>query len=463
VSQVNVLVIDDDQATCKLLTDVLESKGYSVRSAAGGPEALQVVKSDPVNVVLTDLKMPAMNGFEVLAAMREVNPEIVVIIMTGFGSIATAVEAMKRGANNYVTKPFNLEELLLVLEKELEGKALREENRQLRQEIEGRYRFSNILSRSKNMQEVFTLISRVSQSRSTVLIYGASGTGKELVARAIHHNSPHKDRPFVAINCSAIPETLMESELFGHVKGAFTGAYCNKPGLFEEARSGTLFMDEIGSIPLSMQAKLLRAIQEREIKRVGGTDTIKVDVHLITATNEDLTEKVKRGEFREDLFYRLHVIPIVLPPLRERREDIPLLVDHFLKIYSRVAGKTIPRVEREAMNFLLNYNWPGNVRELENAIERAVALGEGEVITPLDLPERISKHSPERLVRVAAAEHLTLEKLQDAYIARVLEETGGNKTKAAHILGVHPRTLTRRKMSRNGSSFTAVPIQAENK
>lgn len=463
-----ILVVDDEEKMRNLLKKVLVKQGFSVRTAPNGIDALGKVKENPFDIVIADIRMPEMNGMEVLKAVKEIRPEIYVIIMTAFGSIDSAVEAMKKGAYDYITKPFKMSEISIVVGKAFEEKRLREEVASLRKEVRSKYKFDNIVGKSKVMQDIFDLIRRVSDSKSTVLIYGKSGTGKELVAKAIHYNSPRKDKTFVAVNCSAIPETLLESELFGHVKGSFTGAVATRKGLFEAADGGTIFLDEIGDISPAMQVKLLRVLQEREIRRVGGPETIKVDIRLIAASNQNLEEAVKRGEFRDDLFYRINVISIVLPELKDRQDDIPLLANYFLEKYSQGEKKEIKSISKEAMNLLLNYHWPGNVRELENVIERAIALGNHSEILPGDLPTSISGvvavvrlgthqemqtgglspniRDSEKIsaVRETLPENATIEELERDYIARVLKNTKGHKINTARILGIDRRTLYRK-------------------
>jgi DNA-binding NtrC family response regulator len=374
--------------------------------------------------------------------IKGTRPEMPVIMMTAYGSIDTAVEAMKIGANDYITKPVDLRDLLLRISKVHMENLLLQENRLLRMEVRKKFEFSNIIGKSRKMQGVFSLIEKVASSSSTVIIYGGSGTGKELVAKAIHYNSPRTDQPFIPFNCSAIPETLVESELFGHTRGAFTGAVQTKKGLFEEANGGTLFLDEISTVLPSVQVKLLRVLQEKEVMKIGSTERTKIDVRMIAATNEDLETNMKNGKFRDDLFYRLHVFPIFLPDLKERKEDIPLLAYHFLDLYSKEAKKEIKGISKEAMNLLLEYYWPGNVRELENAIERAVIMADGEFLTPQDLPGDLTEGFS-LLIRRGAKGHKSLDEIKAEYIAQILKQTNGNKKTAAEILKVNPRTLYR--------------------
>ena len=426
-----------------LLEKVLHREGYEVVCAGDGQEALRLLEE--VDLAIVDLRMPRMDGLSLLREARSRGVRVPVIVMTAFGSIDSAVEAMKAGAYHYLTKPFSLEEALVLVERALRERELERELEALRREVERRYGFHNLVGKSKAMQQVFELIRRVSHSRSTVLIQGSSGTGKELVARAIHYSSPRRDRPFVAVECSAIPETLLESELFGYVRGAFTGAVTSRKGLLEEADGGTLFLDEIGDLSPSMQVKLLRTLQEREVRRIGAQQSVKVDVRLIAATNRDLEEAVRRGEFRADLFYRLNVITINLPDLKDRPEDIPLLAHHFLRKFAEANGEHKRGISKEAMDLLMNYHWPGNVRELENVIERAVILGRGPEVLPEDLPPRLRQPSrPAAGEEVPLPQGLTLRELELRYIQEVLRRTGGRKAEAARLLGISRRTLYRR-------------------
>ncbi len=440
-----VLVVDDDAEMRELVRDVLAERGHQVTMASGGKEALQRLAEGDYAAVLTDLRMKEMQGIELLGEIKRLYPDTGVILMTAFGSVETAVEAMKHGASDYLVKPVKTDELVRVVERVLREAALRREIARLRREVHKEYSFHQILGKSKPMQEVFDLIRRVADSPTNVLITGESGTGKELVAKAIHYNSDRRHAPFVPVNCAAIPESLLESELFGHLKGAFTDARMDKRGLFEEAHTGTLFLDEISELPIMLQAKLLRAIQEREIRRVGATKPIAVDVRIIAATNLHLAEEVKAKRFREDLYYRLNVIEIHLPPLRERREDIPLLVEAFLKRCAEARGKRVQGVSEAALALLVDYAWPGNVRELENVIERAVTLSRGDKIVPEDLPAAIQGARGDRRILDEAVERtLSLEEVEKEYILRILEKTGGNKYQAAHILGIDRKTLYRK-------------------
>jgi len=439
---VRVLVVDDDEITCNLLEEVLSKEGYAVHKALDGREAIDRGEKHTYDVVLSDIKMIDVDGMEVLRAYRQRSPETIIIMMTAFGSIETAIRAIKEGAYDYVSKPFKLDEIKLTLQRALEQRRLVEENIHYRQELITKYKLENIVGRSPQMLQVYKTIARVAESRSTVLVTGESGTGKELIARAIHFNSPRAARPFVAVDCSSLAETLLESELFGHVRGAFTGAVTTKKGLFEEADRGTCFLDEIGDISLAMQAKLLRVLQEHEIKRVGGTETIKIDVRIVAATNQNLEALVTEKKFREDLFYRLNVVSIHLPSLRERPEDVPLLADHFLRKYASQNNKPVCRISPEAMDLLFRHRWPGNVRELENVIERAATLSGTSLILAEDLPRRLQME-PAQMSLSSLPSRMPLSELEKLYIQKVLEETGGNKKKAADILGIDRRTLYR--------------------
>jgi DNA-binding NtrC family response regulator len=441
-SPIGILIVDDDEITCNLLEEVLSKEGYVVDKALNGREAIDKGENKPYDVVLTDIRMIDVDGMEVLRAYRQKSPDSIIIMMTAFGSIETAIRAIKEGAYDYVSKPFKLDEIKLTIRRALEQKRLLQENLFYRQELITKYKLENIVGRSPQMLQVYKTVARVAESRSTVLIAGESGTGKELVARAIHFNSPRSSKSYVAVDCGSLAETLLESELFGHVRGAFTGAVTNKKGLFEEADNGTCFLDEVGDISLAMQAKLLRVIQEHEIKRVGGTETTKIDVRIIAATNKNLEELVAEKKFREDLFYRLNVVSIHLPPLRERLDDIPFLADHFLRKYAAENEKPVSRISAEVLDLLLRYQWPGNVRELENVIERAVTLSPHSLILPEDLPRRL-RVEPSEISATSLPSQVSLTELEKIYIKKVLEETGGNKKRAADILGIDRRTLYR--------------------
>ena len=443
MESMKILVVDDEAPVRDMIKKGLSQMGgYHVEVAKNGLEAIEKIEKDVFDLVLTDLKMPEMDGLELLKTLKGIRPEVMVILITAYGSIETAVEAMRLGANDYITKPIDLNELLIHISKTQKESLLLRENRLLRTEVRKKFEFNNIIGKSKKMQEIFSLIEKVALGTSTVIIYGSSGTGKELVAKAIHYNSPRADRSFIPFNCGAIPETLVESELFGHTKGAFTGAIQAKKGLFEEANGGTLFLDEISTILPSVQVKLLRVLQEKELMRVGSTERIKIDVRMIAATNENLEENMKKGKFREDLFYRLHVFPIFLPDLKDRKEDIALLAYHFLDLYSKEAKKEIKGVSKEAMKLLLEYHWPGNVRELENTIERAVIMTDQDYLVPQDLPRDMTEGFSEMIKR-GVKNRKSLEDIKSEYIREILKEVGGNKRIASEILMVNPRTLYR--------------------
>jgi DNA-binding NtrC family response regulator len=437
-----ILVVDDEEQMRDLLVKVLERKGYQVSVCGNGVDALAFLEREPADLVVTDVRMPGLSGMEALRAIKELNPDIVVIIMTAFGSIDQAVQAVKDGAYDYINKPFKIDEMLLTIEKALEERRLRHEVSTLRQELRTRYHFENLIGKSRAMQEIFGLIEQVAGSRSTVMVYGKSGTGKELVAKAIHYNSPRSARAFVAVNCAAIPAELLESELFGHEKGSFTGAIATKVGKFELATGGSLFLDEVGSMRLDLQAKILRALQEREVERVGGTRTIKIDVRVIAATNRDLKKAVEEGTFREDLYYRLNVVPITLPDLKDRQEDIPLLANHFVQKFAQESNPAIREISKEAMAVLMSHAWPGNVRELENVIERAVTLGHGPAVLSADLPPHLAGGA--NPLERALTKDATLEDLERDYIAMILQRTKGHQIRAATILGIDRRTLYRK-------------------
>ena len=441
----SILIVDDDAEMRALLRDELQERGYRVTAVASGRDAVKKFGEENYAVLLTDLRMQGMQGLELLNEAKRDSPGTNVIIMTGFGSVESAIEAMKQGAYDYVTKPIKNEELALVVEKAVRDALLRREVQQLRRAVREDYSFHQILGKSKPMREVFDLIRRVADSQTNVLITGESGTGKELAAKAIHFNSDRRSGPFVPVNCAAIPEALLESELFGHMKGAFTDAKGDKRGLFEEAHGGTLFLDEISELPLMLQAKILRAIQEKEVRRVGANRAVAVDTRIIAATNLALVDEVKAKRFREDLYYRLNVIEIRMPPLRERREDIPLLVDAFLKKCAEAGRKTVKGLAESALALLMDYPWPGNVRELENVIERAVTLARGENVMPEDLPAAIhGSRGDRKVIDDAADKTLPLEDVEKEYILRILDKTGGNKYQAAQLLGIDRKTLYRK-------------------
>ncbi|HXH07901.1 MAG TPA: sigma-54 dependent transcriptional regulator [Vicinamibacterales bacterium] len=443
-----ILVVDDERSMRELLAIVLRRDGYEVRLAENGRAALEVIEREPIELVISDIRMPDLSGVDVLAAAQRANPEVIGIMITAYASTETAVEALRLGAYDYVTKPFNVEELRLKIRKALERRRLQQENALLRRALQTTHQFSNIIGRSPAMQAVFQLIQTIAPTTSTVLITGESGTGKELVARAIHFNSPRRDHPFVAVNCGALPETLLESELFGHVRGAFTGAETNKKGLLEVAEKGTVFLDEIGEMSPMMQVKLLRFLQDRRFRRVGGTEEIEADIRVIAATNRDLARLVAEGRFRDDLFYRINVIPVRLPPLRERVEDIPLLAEHFLQKYAAQMGRPVAGLSPAAMRCLRGYRWPGNIRELENAIERAVALETSTTIQPSSLPEPVqagvtpaAERPPLELPEEGFDLERHVEAIEREYIAEALRRAGGVKTRAADLLGMSFRSF----------------------
>jgi len=452
-----ILIVEDEAKMRRLLDLNLADEGYAVHAAADAETGLNIVRQEKIDLVLTDLKLPAMDGLEFLQMVKRTNAAIPVVVMTAYGTVETAVEAMKAGAADYVLKPFPLEEIKLVIRKELDVHRLREENLSLREALGQRYEFKNIVARSPKMQEVLATVERVAPTNSTVLLGGESGTGKDLIARAIHQHSRRASGPFVKINCTAIPENLLESELFGYERGAFTGAVSPKPGKFELADKGTIFLDEIGDVPSPIQVKLLRVLQEREFERLGGTKTLKVDVRLVAATNRDLRAALEQGTFREDLYYRLNVVPISIPPLREHKDDIPYLVDHFIERFARESGKPISSIAPGALKMLMDFHWPGNVRELENIIERAVALSDGTTIDVGDIRLDLSPtRTPSAQGSAGAAavvafppDGLTLEQYEDEIIREALRRANGNKSQAARLLGLS-RNALRYRLSKIG-------------
>ncbi len=447
ISETRVLVVDDDDSSREGMALLLKSGGYDVVSAATGNEALDLLEREPFQLIVLDLFLPDKSGIEILTYTRKRFPTTEVIVVTGYASAETAVSAMKEGAFDYITKPVNFEELLIVIKKALEKQQLLSENVYLRRQLEERFEFSNIIGSSPAMKMVFERMTRIVKTDSTVLITGESGTGKELVARALHFNGPRKNKPFIAVNCSAIPESLMESELFGHARGAFTGAVKDKAGKFEAANHGTIFLDEIGTMPLHLQSKLLRVLQEQELVRVGSNTPIKLDVRVISATNVDLEQQVRQGCFRDDLYYRLNVIPVHLPPLRDRTEDIMPLVSSFLDKYCKLMGRPLMGMGKQALEALEKHSWPGNVRELENLVERLVALTEGDNIQLEDLPAVMSGE-----VALPGDISLTLtdrgmdmvgviSKIESRLISQALELSKGVKAQAAQLLGINRTTL----------------------
>jgi two-component system response regulator PilR (NtrC family) len=444
-----VLVVDDEESIREFLEIMLRKEGYEVTCAEDGQKALEIVRKKSFDLVISDLQMPNMTGIELLKDVKDQYPDILFMMITAFGTTETAVDAMKLGAYDYITKPFKIDEVRIIIANALRSKNLEVENRTLKKELTREYSFQNLVGNSETMHRIYEMIKRVSQTPTNVLVTGESGTGKEMVAKAIHFNGPLKDKPFVTVNCGAIPESLMESEMFGHKKGSFTGAVVDKSGLFEVADGGSLFLDEVGELPLTIQVKLLRAIQERVIRRVGGTEDTKVEVRIIAATNRDLEDMVKKGTFRQDLFYRLNVINIKTPALRERSEDIPLLANHFLKKYNDRLGKQIGGISAEAMDMLKKYDYPGNVRELENIIERTVALEGGATILPESLPPFVNTPSGRKLASTheiqVTEEGLDLDKvmgqIEKELLVKAIHAAGGIKKKAARLLNITFRSM----------------------
>jgi DNA-binding NtrC family response regulator len=447
----NILIVEDEPRMRRLLEISLGEDRHNVHSVESAERGLAQLRKEPVDLVVTDLKLPGMSGLEFLQEGKRLNAALPFIVMTAYGSVETAVDAMKAGASDYVLKPFTMAEMKLVIAKELDVQQVRDENRSLKEALGKRYHFQNIVGRSKKMQEVLALVERVAPTNSTVLIGGESGVGKDLIARAIHQNSRRASGPFIKINSTAIPDTLFESELFGFERGAFTGALASKPGKFELADKGTLFLDEIGDVPAPIQVKLLRVLQEREFERLGGTKTLKVDVRMIAATNRDLRAALEEGTFREDLYYRLNVVPIDIPPLREHKEDIPELVDHFLARFAANNEKQVQSLTPAALHVLMDYHWPGNVRQLENSVERAVALSSGPVIDAKDihLDTAQGKNHVASTADQFLPEGMTLEQWEDNMIKEALRRANGNKSQAARLLGLS-RNALRYRLSKLG-------------
>jgi DNA-binding NtrC family response regulator len=444
-----VLVVDDESSILDTLRILLRKEGFEITTAQGGKAGLEQIRTGVHDIVLTDVRMPQVSGLDILQAAKEQDPMTPVILMTAQASLQTAVAAVNQGAFYYIQKPFSNDELLAILRRACEYRSIRVENKQLKQDFRRRDRpeVSRPIGKSRRFLDVLKLAEQVAPSSSTVLIQGESGTGKEVLARYIHNLSPRRDAPFLSINCGALPESLLESELFGHVKGSFTGAVRDKQGLFAAARGGTFFMDEVGEMPPSLQIKLLRVLQEREVIPVGATEAIPVDVRIVAATNRDLEEEVRRGNFRSDLFYRLNVIALELPPLRDRKEDLILLIEHFLQDVATERGTGPKALSAEALDGVLVYDWPGNVRELQNALEHAVVMSKSSLIEPAALPERITRQRKEPLVSERIHPNPALDTIERAYIMWVLQAEGGNKTRAAEVLGIDPSTLYR-KLSR---------------
>ncbi|UCE35371.1 MAG: sigma-54-dependent Fis family transcriptional regulator [Deltaproteobacteria bacterium] len=450
-----VLIVDDDPVILEVIGDILKKNGYEVVAAPNGAAGIRELERKYFDLVLTDLVMPDVDGMEVLNHVVSTSPKAICVILTGHGTIKSSVEAIKKGAFDYITKPITADELLVVIEKALKFRNLEEENIRLKKELQQTYGYDNLVGTSNAIKNIYDLIEKVADTDGTVLISGASGTGKELIARAIHYNSSRCDRPLVVINCGAIPEELLESELFGHEKGAFTGAYKSRIGRFEMANGGTIFLDEIGEMSPALQVKLLRVLQEKKFERVGGTKTIHVDVRIIAATNKNLTTAINKGKFREDLYYRLNVIPMKVPPLKQRKSDIPLLIDHFLKKFQKEAEKKITAFSPEAMDAMLKYDWPGNVREVENVIKRLTILCDDEVVTVDDLPEHIPHKG--RAVRVVEEDflekgvtlHDAVEDYEKRLILGALERSDWVKTKAAKLLNINRTTLVEKIKKQN--------------
>lgn len=435
-----VLLIDDDFNLCRVLAHQLEKNGYQVTTANEGKRGIELFRKQSFEIVISDIQMPDINGIEVLKTIRDLNKEAIIILITAYGTVEDAIRACDLGADDFLTKPFGQEQLLFIIEKAVQIQQLHNENALLKQEVAGKYKFDNMVADSARMQEVLKLTIQVARSNATVLITGESGTGKELIARAIHYNSPRKEKPLITVNCPSIPENLIESELFGHVKGAFTGAIKDRKGQFEQADGGSIFLDEIGDLREDLQAKLLRVLQEHEFQPVGGSKTIKVDVRIIAATNRNLELLVKQKRFREDLYYRLNVVPIIIAPLRERKEDIPFLIDFFVKKYSE--GRKF-KVSSEAIKTLQNYEWPGNVRELENIIERILALATDSKITIVNIPEYISGsfYEPSGTTINIPEEGIALDTVERMVIKEILQRTGGNRSKTARMLQIPRHVL----------------------
>ncbi|MBX7148627.1 sigma-54 dependent transcriptional regulator [bacterium] len=443
-----ILVVDDEEVIVKALSKFLTQEGYLVETSGDGAQAIEKLKDSSFDLMLSDLNMPNMHGIDLVREAKSLHPNMVSIIMTGYASIQTAVDAMKAGAFHYITKPFELDDVKLIVAKALEHTQLVEQNRILRSQVKSRYGFDNIVGASEELEEVLQTVHKVADTDSTVLILGESGTGKELIARAIHYNSARSDKPLIPVNCGAIPENLLESELLGHVKGAFTGATHNKMGRFEMANEGTIFLDEIGDMSLRLQVKILRVLQEKKFEPVGSTKTVEVDVRVIAATNRNLEEMVAKGEFREDLFYRLNVIPLTVPALRQRVCDIPILVDHFMHAYAQASQSPAPVINQEVMSLFMNYKWPGNIRELENTVERLCVLKPGQEIVINDLPEKfqqvsdtIFKNSGLHIPDAGISLKNAVNDFENTLILKALEKTGWNKNKAAHLLKLNRTTL----------------------
>jgi DNA-binding NtrC family response regulator len=440
-----ILIIDDEKSIIDLLTIVFKKEGYSVLSSLSAPRGIDLIDKEDFDLILTDIKLPQMSGMDILKHVMDKTPNTPVIMITAYGTLKQAVEAFKNGAVDYVVKPFDIEELKIIVAQGLEKRKLKTENIKLKQQLKEKNRFENIVGKNKKMKQIYDLIEKITDSDSTILIGGESGTGKEIAARAIHFNSCRQERPFVSVNCGALPENLLESELYGHVKGSFTGAIANKKGMFETAEKGTIFLDEIGELSPMAQVKLLRTLQDKRIRRVGGNDEILIDVRIVAATNQDLKQRLDEGRFREDLFYRINVISFEMPPLRERKDDIPLLVTHFLEKYCTKTGSKMKRIAPEVFNIFESYAWPGNVRELENTIERIVAIEERETITIKSLPDELlnprKKSNKDLDLEPGFDLNKTLDEISKNYVVRALDLSSGRLKEAGEILGVNYRSL----------------------
>ncbi|MFC2164253.1 sigma-54-dependent transcriptional regulator [Acidobacteriota bacterium] len=440
-----ILIIDDEKSILDLLSVVFKKEGYKVETALSAKAALDFINNDDFDLILTDIKLPQMSGMRILKIIMDQDPQMPVVMITAYGTIKQAVEALKMGALDYVVKPFNLEELKIIVAQGLEKRRIQAENVLLKKELKEKYGLESMVGKSKEMLEIYSLIEKIAGTDSTVLVSGESGTGKEIAARAIHHQSSRRDKSFVSINCGALPENLLESELFGHVKGSFTGAIANKKGMFEIAEKGTLFLDEVGEMSPWTQVKLLRTLQDKRIRRVGGTDEIPVDVRIIAATNQELKKRIEEGKFREDLFYRLNVISLEVPPLRNRKEDIPLLITHFLEKYCARMGRQMKRIPPRVLKIFESYLWPGNVRELENTIERIIAIEERETITESSLPEEmlIPQSESERNLELKPGFDLnaTIDEISRNFVQQALRRANGNLKETAELLGINYRSL----------------------
>jgi len=440
-----ILIIDDEKSILDLLSVVFKKEGYKVATALSAKAALDYINKNDFDLILTDIKLPQMSGMRILQHIKDKDPDMPVVMITAYGTIKQAVEALKMGALDYVVKPFNMEELKIIVAQGLEKRRIQAENVLLKRELKEKYGLESMVGKSKVMREIYSLIEKIAGTDSTVLISGESGTGKEIAARAIHHQSTRRDKSFVSINCGALPENLLESELFGHVKGSFTGAIANKKGMFEIAEKGTLFLDEVGEMSPWTQVKLLRTLQDKKIRRVGGTDEIPVDVRIIAATNQDLKKRIEEGKFREDLFYRLNVISLEVPPLRDRKDDIPVLITHFLKKYCARMGRKMKRIPPRVMKIFESYPWPGNVRELENTIERIIAIEERETITESSLPEEMlapqSETERDYELKPGFDLNATIDEISKNFVQQALRRANGNLKETAELLGINYRSL----------------------